>query len=97
MLYGRSRHDSARIARGPKRSPARFDVPMSSGTPTKQASSPSADVALGRRIIVAGPAKRGIWLPPSGWLKGLSDGLSRFIANPFGRRASWTDDASAPA
>src|SRR6202140_5526510 len=83
MLYGRSRPDSARIARGPKRAPARFDVPVSSGTPTKHASSPSAEVGVGRRIILARPPKRGIWLPPSGWLNGLSEWLSCFIANPF--------------
>ena len=57
---------SALIWRGPKRAPDRFEVPMSKGTPTKQASSPSAEGRLGRRIIVAGPPKRGIWLPPSG-------------------------------
>jgi len=39
--------------------------------PTKQASSPSAVGCVGSRIIVAGPPKRGISLPPSGWLNGL--------------------------
>jgi hypothetical protein len=41
MLYGRSSADSARIWRGPKRVPLRFEVPMSIGTPTKQALRPS--------------------------------------------------------
>jgi hypothetical protein len=66
MLYGRSSADSARIWRGPKRAPARLEVPMSNGTPMKAASSPSGDAAAGNRIIVASPAKRGISLPPCG-------------------------------
>src|SRR5882724_6501842 len=76
------RQDSARICRGPKRAPGRFEVPMSNGTPTKQASSPAALGRLGRRIIVAGPPKRGIWLPPSGWCRVLLMGrlaLDRLI------------------
>ena len=44
---------------------------MSIGTPTKQASSPSAVVWAGSRIMVAGPANRGISLPPSGWLNSV--------------------------
>jgi hypothetical protein len=67
MLYGRSSADSALIWRGPKRVPERLEVPMSSGTPTKQASRPTALSAAGSRIIVAGPAKRGMVFPPSGW------------------------------
>src|SRR5690606_11136752 len=62
---------SVRICRGPKRVPGRFEVPISMGMPTKQASSPSVVDCVGRRIIVAGPPKRGISLPPSGWLKVL--------------------------
>ena len=58
--------DSARIWRGPKRVPLRFEVPTSRGTPTKHTSRPAASGRLGRRIMVAGPAKRGISLPPSG-------------------------------
>ena len=42
---------------------------MSIGTPTKQASSPSAVACAGSRIIVPGPPKRGISLPPSGWFR----------------------------
>src|SRR5690606_29030705 len=60
--------DSALIWRGPKRVPGRFEVPMSMGTPTKQASSPSAVGWAGSRMKVAGAPKRGISLPPSGWL-----------------------------
>src|SRR5690242_5317606 len=60
---------SWRICRGPRRVPGRFDVPTSRGMPTKQASRPSAVGCDGRRIIVPGPAKRGISLPPRGWLK----------------------------
>ena len=48
---------------------------MSIGTPTKQASSPSAVARAGSRIIVPGPPKRGISLPPSGWLKVVMAGL----------------------
>ena len=44
---------------------------MSKGTPTKATSSPSAVAAAGRRIIVPGPPKRGIALPPSGWLNSV--------------------------
>ncbi len=40
---------------------------MSNGTPTKAASSPLAEDTAGSRIMVAGPPKRGILLPPSGW------------------------------
>ena len=54
------------IWRGPKRVPARFEAPISSGMPTKQASSPLAVGCVGRRIMVAGPPKRGISLPPKG-------------------------------
>jgi hypothetical protein len=54
------------MARGPNRAPGLFDVPISSGTPMKPTSTPSADSREGSRIIVAGPAKRGISLPPSG-------------------------------
>ena len=57
------------IWRGPWRVPERFEAPMSIGTPTKHTSSPSAVACVGRRIMVAGPAKRAISLPPSGWLK----------------------------
>src|SRR5436190_22145713 len=87
MLYGRRSADSARIWRGPKRAPARFDVPMSSGTPTNAASRPAADDAAGSRIIVAGPAKRGIALPLWGWLRGsviASSGAP--AAQPFERQ-----------
>src|SRR5689334_213465 len=49
---------------------------MSIGTPTKQAPSPSAVAWAGSRIIVAGPAKRGISLPPSGWLNIVAPFLS---------------------
>ena len=45
---------TARIWRGPKRVPARLEVPISSGTPTKQASSPAVTTCDGRRIMVAG-------------------------------------------
>src|SRR3990167_3449371 len=69
MLYGRIRHDSARIWRGPKRAPGRWLVPVSSGTPMKPALRPSALVATGSRIMLARPPKRGMALPPSGWLK----------------------------
>src|SRR5262245_37691114 len=41
---------------------------MSIGTPTKQASRPFVPFWVGSRIIVAGPPKRGISLPPKGWL-----------------------------
>jgi hypothetical protein len=54
------------MERGPKRAPLRFDVPMSKGTPTKQASRPRESSWVGRRIMVAGPPKRGISLPPRG-------------------------------
>src|ERR1700759_312611 len=66
MLYGRSSTDSLRIWRGPNRAPVRFDVPRSNGTPTKHASSPCGEPALGRRIIVVMPPQRGITLPESG-------------------------------
>ena len=42
---------------------------MSMGTPTKQASNPSAVGQAGSRIIVPGPPKRGMSLPPSGWFR----------------------------
>ena len=58
---------SARICRGPNLAPERLEVPMSNGTPTKAASSPLAEDTAGSRIMVAGPPKRGILLPPSGW------------------------------
>ena len=48
------------------RVPGRFDVPISIGTPTKQASSPLAVGWVGNRMKVAGAPKRGISLPPSG-------------------------------
>jgi hypothetical protein len=41
-------------------------VPRSNGTPTKQASNPSAEPTFGSRIIVAMPPQRGIALPDSG-------------------------------
>jgi len=66
MLKGRNMQDSARIWRGPWRVPERFDVPISIGIPTKQASSPAALSCVGSRIMVAGPANRGMSLPPSG-------------------------------
>ena len=47
--------------------PLRWEVPRSKGTPTKQASRPAAVLAAGRRIMVVGPPKRGISLPPRGW------------------------------
>src|SRR3990167_5053586 len=71
MLYGRIRHDSARIWRGPKRAPGRWLVPGSSGTPMKPALRPSALVATGSRIMLARPPKRGMVLPPIGWLKAV--------------------------
>src|SRR5687768_6574799 len=43
---------------------------MSIGTPTKQASSPLAVGWVGSRMKVAGAPKRGISLPPNGWLYG---------------------------
>ncbi|MCY1505581.1 hypothetical protein D9M68_398000 [compost metagenome] len=70
MLYGRIITDSARISRGPKRVPERREVPISSGTPTKAASSrlsSSGDWMCGRRIMVAMPPNRGISFPPRGW------------------------------
>ena len=67
MLYGRISTDSARMARGPKRAPGRLEVPMSRGTPTTATSSWSSGVFAGKRMKVAMPPKRGIWLPPSGW------------------------------
>ena len=53
------------------RVPERLEVPMSKGTPTKATSRPWAVGAAGRRIMVPGPPKRGIALPPSGWLKSV--------------------------
>jgi hypothetical protein len=37
--------------------------------PMNPASSPFALLTAGSRIIVAGPPKRGMSLPPRGWLK----------------------------
>src|SRR3990167_1916503 len=76
MLYGRIREDSARIWRGPKRAPGRWLVPVSRGTPMKPAFRPWALVATGSRIMLARPPKRGMVLPPSGWLK--TDSLMAF-------------------
>ena len=44
-----------------------FGEPIAHGTPTKAASRPLAEDTAGSRIMVAGPPKRGILLPPSGW------------------------------
>ncbi|CAI8717325.1 hypothetical protein EMIT0196P_110052 [Pseudomonas chlororaphis] len=86
MLYGRIITDSARISRGPKRVPARSEVPMSSGTPTKAASRPAGVGTWGRRIMVAMPPKRGISLPPSGWWRILSTGLASSLFYLWGLR-----------
>src|SRR6056297_149385 len=61
--------------------------------PTKQASSPAAPLCAGRRIIVAGPPKRGMALPPRGWLRSFirrsclesfeRGGYRRFLGNEY--------------
>jgi hypothetical protein len=53
--------EASRSARGAWRAPGRFVVPPSQGTPRKPISAPcgSSAVRIGRRIIVAMPAKRG--------------------------------------
>src|SRR4051812_14190808 len=59
---------------------------MSSGTPMKAASSPSADAATGSRIIVAMPPKRGISLPESGWFFGIAAPSGPPAAQPLQRQ-----------
>src|SRR5215831_7916701 len=51
--------DWARISRGPKRAPVRYEVPPSNGTPSSATSKAPSSRLWGRRMKVGIPPKRG--------------------------------------
>src|SRR5687768_8992926 len=66
------------------------------GMPTKQASSPSVPLCVGRRIMVEGPPKRGIWLPPRGWFNVRAMMFPLAFFRLTGRMAPWLRQGGRP-
>ena len=57
----------------PYLAPGRLEVPMSSGTPTKAASSPSGVACIGSRIMEQMPTDRATNSELGGWFRGASE------------------------